>query len=114
MLVPTRALGVPNAGVINVGDVANTAEPLPVSSVSAPARLDEVNDPKEVALPTEVTAPVRLALVVTVPAVVAVAALPPIESAVAVPVMLVPTKEAGVPKLIALPDASNHKPCSAG
>ena len=30
MLVPTKALGVPNAGVTNVGDVANTTLPEPV------------------------------------------------------------------------------------
>ena len=35
IFVPTNALGVPNAGVTNVGLVANTAEPDPVSSVKA-------------------------------------------------------------------------------
>jgi hypothetical protein len=35
MFVPTKADGVPRAGVISVGLVANTAEPVPVSSVSA-------------------------------------------------------------------------------
>ena len=59
MFVPTRVEGVPRFGVTRVGLVANTAAPLPVSSVSAPARLAEVNEPKEVTVPTEVTAPVR-------------------------------------------------------
>ena len=45
------------------------------------------------ALPLEVTSPVRFALVVTVDA------FPPILKAVAVPVILVPTKADGVPKL---------------
>jgi hypothetical protein len=68
MFVPTNALGVPRAGVISVGDVANTAEPVPVSSVNAAIKFAEENDPKDVALPTEVTAPVRFAFVVTVAA----------------------------------------------
>ena len=59
---------------VKVGLVANTAAPLPVSSVSAVARFAEEKEPREVALPTEVMAPVRFALVVTV------AALPPMES----------------------------------
>jgi len=88
MFVPTKADGVPKAGVTKVGDVAKTAEPVPVSSVKAPKRLAELNDPKEVALPTEVTAPVKFAFVVTLPAV----------NPDAVPVMFVPTKADGVPK----------------
>ena len=71
-----------------VGEVAKTADPVPVSSVRAAKRLAELNEPREVALPTEVTAPVRLALVVTLPAV----------KPEAVPVMFVPTKAEGVPK----------------
>ena len=55
-------------GVTRVGEVANTAAPLPVSSVSAAERLAEEKEPSEVALPTDVTAPVRLALVTTVAA----------------------------------------------
>ena len=51
-----------------VGDVANTAAPLPVSSVSAAERLAEEKEPSEVALPIDVIAPVRLALVTTVAA----------------------------------------------
>ena len=38
MFVPTNALGVPSAGVTNVGEVANTAKPVPVSSDKAPAK----------------------------------------------------------------------------
>jgi hypothetical protein len=48
---------------------ANTFAPVPVSSVNAAARFADVNEPKDVALPTEVTAPVRFAFVVTFPAV---------------------------------------------
>ncbi len=88
MLVPTNAEGVPRAGVINVGLVAKTAEPVPVSSVNAPSSWAEVNEPKDVALPTEVTAPVKLAFVVTLPAV----------KPDAVPVIFVPTNADGVPK----------------
>jgi hypothetical protein len=69
ILVPTRADGVPNAGVTKVGEVANTLLPVPVSSVRAVRNCKEVKDPREVALPTEVTAPVRLALVDTLDAV---------------------------------------------
>ena len=52
-------VGVPKAGVTSVGLVANTAEPVPVSSVSAVRSWADVNDPRDVALPTEVIAPVR-------------------------------------------------------
>ena len=88
VLVSTPDAGVPKAGVTKVGDVANTAAPVPVSSVRAAAKLAELNEPNEVALPTDVTAPVRLALVVTLPAV----------KPAAVPVMFVPTSADGVPK----------------
>ena len=71
-----------------VGDVANTAEPAPVSSVKAVRSWADVNDPKDVALPTEVTAPVKLALVMAEPAV----------KPTAVPVAFVATKNVGVPK----------------
>ena len=87
-LVKVALVGVPRIGVTRVGEVAKTAEPVPVSSVKAPKRLAELNEPKDVALPTEVTAPVKLALVVTLPAV----------RPEAVPVMFVPTKADGVPK----------------
>ena len=87
-LVATPDCGVPSIGVTSVGDVANTAAPDPVSSVSAPAKLAELNEPNAVALPVDVIAPVRLALVVTLPAV----------SPAAVPVMFVPTRADGVPR----------------
>jgi hypothetical protein len=85
--VKVALVGVPRIGVTKVGEVANTADPVPVSSVKAPKRLAELNEPKDVALPTEVTAPVKLALVVTLPAV----------KLDAVPVMFVPTSAEGVP-----------------
>jgi hypothetical protein len=86
--VKVALVGVPRIGVTRVGEVAKTAEPVPVSSVKAPKRLAELNEPNDVALPTEVTAPVKLALVVTLPAV----------RPEAVPVMFVPTKADGVPR----------------
>ena len=86
-LVNVTDVGVPSKGVTNVGLVANTKEPEPVSSVVAVANCADVNEPKDVALPTEVIAPVKLALVVTLPAV----------SPAAVPVIFVPTKAEGVP-----------------
>ena len=51
MFVPTKAEGVPNAGVTNVGLVANTAEPVPVSSVKAAAKLALDGVAKNVATP---------------------------------------------------------------
>jgi hypothetical protein len=72
----------------NAGDIEKTERPVPVSSVTAPRRLAEVNDPSMVALPVEVMAPVRFAFVVTVPAV----------RPAAVPVMFVPTSVDGVPR----------------
>lgn len=68
-LVNIPDAGVPKAGVINVGEVANTAAPDPVSFVKAVAKLNDVKEPKVVAFPTEVTSPVRLALVVAAPVV---------------------------------------------
>ncbi len=80
--------GVPRFGVIKVGEVEKTAEPLPVSSVKAVARLAELNEPNEVALPVLIIAPVKFALVVTVPAV----------NPGAVPVIFVPIRTEGVPR----------------
>jgi hypothetical protein len=101
MFVPTSADGVPRAGVTSVGDVANTADPLPVSSVKAVAKLADVNDPSNVAFPVDVIAPVKLALVVTFPAV----------RPAAVPVMFVPTKADGVPRagVTSVGDVANTK-----
>ena len=87
-LVTVPLAGVPRIGVTRVGDVANTAAPVPVSSVKAVSNCSEVNEPKDAAFPTDVTAPVRLAFVVTLDAV----------NAVAVPVMFVPTNALGVPR----------------
>ena len=42
MLVPTKVLGVPRFGVTNVGEVANTAKPVPVSSLNAPDKPAEL------------------------------------------------------------------------
>jgi hypothetical protein len=51
MFVPTKADGVPRAGVTKVGLVANTKAPLPVSSVTAEAKLADDGVPKKVAIP---------------------------------------------------------------
>ena len=42
MFVPTKVVGVPKFGVTNVGLVANTAKPVPVSSSNAPAKPAEL------------------------------------------------------------------------
>jgi hypothetical protein len=86
-LVNVADVGVPKMGVTRVGEVAKTTTPVPVSSVKAESKFAELNEPREVALPTEVTAPVKFALVVTLPAV----------KPEAVPVMFVPTNALGVP-----------------
>jgi hypothetical protein len=51
MLVPTSAEGVPSAGVVSVGDVANTSAPVPVSSLTAAARFALDGVPRKVATP---------------------------------------------------------------
>ena len=50
-LVSTAEDGVPKAGVTNVGLVANTKAPEPVSPVTAAAKLAELGVPKNVATP---------------------------------------------------------------
>ena len=60
------AVAAPKTGVTNVGDVANTATPVPVSSDKAEDKLAEVNEPKEVVFPVDVIAPFKSALVTTV------------------------------------------------
>ena len=50
-LVTTPDAGVPRAGVTNVGLLANTKAPVPVSSVTAAARLAELGVAKKVATP---------------------------------------------------------------
>ena len=77
ILVPTRTLGVPRFGVINVGLLSTT------NFVPVPVWLAML-----VALPTEVITPVKLAFVVTLPAV----------KPAAVPVIFVPTRVDGVPR----------------
>lgn len=78
----------PRAAVVRVGDVENTVIPVPVLSERAVERLEDENDPRDVAFPDEVTAPVRLAFVVTFPEV----------RPDAVPVRLVAIPETGVPR----------------
>jgi hypothetical protein len=51
MFVPTKADGVPKAGVTRVGLLANTKAPDPVSSDTAEARLADDGVPKKVATP---------------------------------------------------------------
>jgi hypothetical protein len=51
VLVNVPLVGVPNIGVTNVGDVANTKEPEPVSSLTADAKLALVGVAKNVATP---------------------------------------------------------------
>jgi hypothetical protein len=50
-LVNTPLVGVPSSGVTSVGDVANTKEPVPVSSVTAAARLALEGVARNVATP---------------------------------------------------------------
>src|SRR6478609_5842821 len=78
MFVPINEVGVAPS---------NNVAPVPSSSVKAPLKLDEVNEPNEVAFPDEVIAPVKFAFVVTVPAV----------RPDAVPVKFVATPLEGVP-----------------
>ena len=51
MFVATMAVGVPKLGVTKVGLVANTNEPVPVSSVTAARKLVDEGVPKNVAMP---------------------------------------------------------------
>lgn len=70
MFVPTKADGVPKAGVTKVGLLANTKAPDPVSSDTAEAKLADDGVPKKVATPVpkpltpvEIGNPVRLVAV---------------------------------------------------
>jgi len=70
MFVPTKADGVPSAGVTRVGLLANTKAPDPVSSDTAEAKLADDGVPKKVATPVpkpltpvEIGNPVRLVAV---------------------------------------------------
>jgi hypothetical protein len=49
--VATPDAGIPSAGVVKLGDIANTAAPVPVSSVNVAARLALVGVAKKVAIP---------------------------------------------------------------
>ncbi len=49
--VKTKVVGVPRLGVTKVGEVAKTAEPVPVSSVKAAARFADDGVPRKVATP---------------------------------------------------------------
>lgn len=77
IFVPTKALGVSSAGVTNVGLVANTNAPEPVSSVTAAAKFALLGVAKKVAIP--------------VPS-------PEIPVPTGSPVTLVMTPDAGVPR----------------
>ncbi len=71
-LVSTAADGVPSAGVTNVGESANTAAPVPVSSVSAARRFADDGVAKNVAMPDanndgEASMPVNVTCFVTPP-----------------------------------------------
>ena len=84
-VLPVKVAGPEEPTVVNVNAVLDTsiaAEALISALTIAPAAI-------EVVLPTEVTSPVRLAFVVTVPAV----------RPEALPVMFVPTRVEGVPRL---------------
>src|SRR6185436_5027114 len=50
-LVSVPDVGVPSIGVTSVGDVANTSDPEPVSFVIVAARLADVAEPRNVAMP---------------------------------------------------------------
>ncbi|NBS75392.1 MAG: hypothetical protein EBT78_17635 [Betaproteobacteria bacterium] len=82
----------------NVGNVANTSEPEPVSSVTADARLADEGVPKKVATPVP-------KLVMPVPPL-ATGKVPVTPVVKGSPVAFVSVAEAGVPRAIAFPEAS--------
>ena len=65
---PTMDAVIPETVPVKVGESDKTKLPVPVSSVTAVAIFEEVNEPKLVVFPVDVIAPVKLALVVTVAA----------------------------------------------
>ena len=87
------AVAAPNMGVTRVGLVANTFTPVPVLSVSAVDKFDELKEPNEVAVLTDVIAPVRLGILVVDVAV-------PVKLAVIVPALKLPE-----PSLATIADA---------
>jgi hypothetical protein len=88
-LVKVPLEGVPRAGVTRVGLLANTKAPLPVSSVTAEAKLAELGVPKKVATPAPKD-------VIPVPPL-ATGKVPVTPVVKGRPVRLVATPEAGVP-----------------
>jgi len=58
------AVAAPNTGVTNVGLVANTLAPEPVSSVRAVANCADVKEPNDVVVLLDVIAPVRFGILV--------------------------------------------------
>jgi hypothetical protein len=68
VVLNTSIDALPTTDVANVGVAANTAAPVPVSSVRAVLSCAEVNEPSTAAFPVEVICPVRFAFVVTVAA----------------------------------------------
>ena len=74
--VSTKAVGVPSAGVVSVGEVPKTATPVPVSSVIAAARFAEEGVPSQVATPApKLVTPVPPLATESVPEVITPAAL---------------------------------------
>lgn len=82
----------------NVGNVANTSEPEPVSSVTADAKLADEGVPKNVAIPVP-------KFVIPVPPL-ATGKVPVTPVVKGSPVALVNVAEAGVPRAITFPEAS--------
>ena len=89
-LVKVPEVGVPNNGVVRVGDVANTKSPVPVSSVTADAKLAEDGVAKKVATPV---------------------AKPDTPDEIGKPVQLVRVPEVGVPNngVVRVGDVANTK-----
>ena len=87
------AVAAPNTGVTNVGLVANTLEPLPVSSVSAVARLAELKEPNDVAVLLDVIAPVKFGILVVVVAV-------PVSAPTNVVAVAIPVSDKLLPKIV--------------
>ena len=84
--------------VDNVGLVANTAAPEPVSSVSAVARLEELKEPNDVVVLLDVIAPVKFGILVVEVAV-------PVSAPVKLPLKVVAVT---TPATITLPRTSKE------
>ena len=84
---------------------------MPFSSVNAPERFADENEPSEAALPTEVTAPVKFALVVTLPAVSPEAVPDKVPLNVKLPVVVtVPDKESPLTVPVPLTEVTEPLP----